>query len=123
MKEIYVGNLPFDVTEADLRSHFEQFGQIDHLKLITDKFTGRSKGFGFIEFTSKEEAEKAVTASNDKDFKGRKIRVNISKPKTDTGGGGGGRGGRGGFGGGGGNRSGGNRGTGHHSSHRSFEEN
>lgn len=98
MKEIYVGNLPFSVTEADLRTQFGQIGEIVNLKLISDKFTGKSKGFGFIEYANKEDAEKAVSAFDGKDFQGRNIRVNISKPKTDTGGGGrGGNGSRGGF--------------------------
>lgn len=106
MKEIYVGNLPFTVTEADLQKHFGEFGEIVNLKLIIDKFTGKSKGFGFIEYSSKEDAEKAVAASDGKDFQGRSIRVNISKPKDDSG-----RGGRSGGGfrssGNGGNRDGG----------------
>ncbi len=90
MKEIYVGNLPFSVTEADLRNQFGQVGEIVNLKLISDKFTGKSKGFGFIEYASKDEAEKAVAAFDGKDFQGRSIRVNISKPKAagDTGRGG-----------------------------------
>jgi RNA recognition motif-containing protein len=103
MKEIYVGNLPYGVSEDDLRSHFGSFGDIISLKLISDKFTGQSKGFGFIEFSSKDEAEAAVKATNGQDFQGRSIRVNISRPKEsgDRGGDRGDRGGRGGNAGGG----------------------
>jgi RNA recognition motif-containing protein len=106
---IYVGNLVFDVSEDDLREAFGQFGEITEVRLIMDKFTGKSKGFGFIEMPSKAEAEKAIAEMNGKEFKGRAINVNEAKPKVDRGGrggrGGGGRGG--GFGGG---RGGGKRG-------------
>ena len=95
---IYVGSLSFDVSENDLREAFEQFGEITEVRLIMDKFSGKSKGFGFIEMPSKEEAEKAIEEMNGKDFKGRALSVNEAKPKVDRGG----RGGRGGgFGGGG----------------------
>ncbi len=109
---LYVGNLLFDVTENDLKELFEPFGQVTEIRLIMDKYTGKSKGFGFIEMPSKDEAQKAIAALNGKDMKGRAISVNEAKPKTDRGGrggfsGGGGRG-RGSFGGG--NRSGGGRG-------------
>ncbi|MHC4149967.1 MAG: RNA recognition motif domain-containing protein [Planctomycetota bacterium] len=107
---IYVGNLVFDVTEDDLREAFKQFGEITEVRLIMDKFSGKSKGFGFIEMPSKDEAEKAIEEMNGKEFMGRAINVNEAKPKVDRGGrggrGGGGRGG-GGFGGG---RGGGRRG-------------
>jgi RNA recognition motif-containing protein len=95
---IYVGNLLFDVTENELKELFEPFGQVTEVRLIMDKFSGKSKGFGFIEMPSKEEAEKAIEGLNGKDMKGRAISVNEAKPKIDRGG----RGGRGGFGGGGG---------------------
>ncbi len=103
---LYVGNLLFDVTENDLKSLFEPFGQVTEVRLIMDKFSGKSKGFGFIEMPSKEEAEKAIAGLNGKDVKGRAMTVNEAKPKVDRGGrggfGGGGRErGRGGFGGGG----------------------
>ena len=108
---IYVGNLIFDVSEDDLREAFEQFGEITEVRLIMDKYSGKSKGFGFVEMPSKAEAEKAIEEMNGKEFKGRALSVNEAKPKTDRGGrGGGGRGGggRGGFGGrGGGDRGGG----------------
>ncbi len=103
---IYVGNLVFDVSESDLREAFEQFGEITEVRLIMDKYSGKSKGFGFIEMPSKDEAEKAIEEMNGKEFKGRALSVNEAKPKTD-------RGGRGGFGGGrssgGGRRGGGGR--------------
>ena len=102
---IYVGNLVFDVSENDLREAFEQFGEITEIRLIMDKYSGKSKGFGFIEMPSKAEAEKAIEEMNGKEFKGRALNVNEAKPKTDRGGrGGGGR--RGGFGGGGGRQGG-----------------
>jgi RNA recognition motif-containing protein len=104
---LYVGNLLFDVTENDLKALFEPFGQVTEIRLIMDKYTGKSKGFGFIEMPSKEEAQKAIAALNGKDIKGRAMTVNEAKPKTERGGrggfGDGGRG-RGGFGGGGGGR-------------------
>jgi len=113
---IYVGNLLFDVTEDELKELFAPFGQVTEVRLIMDKFSGKTKGFGFIEMPSKEEAEKAIEGLNGKDIKGRAMTVNEAKPKTERGGrggrgsfGGGGRGReRGGFGGGGG----GNRGGG-----------
>jgi RNA recognition motif-containing protein len=104
---IYVGNLLFDVAESDLREAFEQFGEVTEVRLIMDKFSGKSKGFCFIEMPNKDEAQKAIEEMNEKEFKGRALNVNEAKPKTD-GGGRGGRGGgygggrgRGGFGGGG----------------------
>ena len=100
---IYVGNLLFDVSESDLREAFEKFGEITEVRLIMDKFSGKSKGFGFVEMPSKEEAEKAIEEMNGKDLKGRALNVNEARPKTDRGGGGRGGGGRGGgFGDGGG---------------------
>jgi RNA recognition motif-containing protein len=95
---IYVGNLSFDVTEDQLKELFGPFGEIAEVRLIMDKFTGKSKGFGFIEMPSKEEAEKAIEELNGKDMDGREITVNEARPKVDRGG----RGGRGGFGGRGG---------------------
>lgn len=108
---LYVGNLVFDVTESDVREAFEAFGQVTEVRLIMDKFSGKSKGFGFVEMPTKEEAEKAIEEMNGKDFMGRALSVNVAKPKTDRPGGGGrggfrggrgGGGGRGGYGGGGG---------------------
>ena len=101
---IYVGNLAHQVTEEELRQAFEEFGQVAEARIIMDKFSGESKGFGFVEMPSKEEAEKAIEEMNGKDLKGRALNVNEARPKTDRGGGRGGRGGGrgGGFGGGGG---------------------
>jgi RNA recognition motif-containing protein len=118
---IYVGNLLFDVTEDELKELFAPFGQVTEVRLIMDKFSGKTKGFGFIEMPSKEEAQKAIEGLNGKDIKGRAMTVNEAKPKVERGGrggrggfgGGGGRGGRGGYGGGGGGGGGGgNRGGG-----------
>ena len=98
---IYVGNLTFDVKEDDLKEAFKQFGEISEVRLIMDKYSGKSKGFGFIEMPSKAEAEKAIEEMNGKEFMGRALNVNEAKPKVDRGGRGGGGGGRGGgFGGG-----------------------
>ncbi len=102
---LYVGNLLFDVSESDLRTAFEEFGEVTEVRLIMDKFSGKSKGFGFIEMPTKEEAEKAIEEMNGKEVMGRDIKVNVAKPKTDRGGRGGGGGG-----GGGGRRFGGGRG-------------
>lgn len=80
---IYVGNLPYNVTEADLRAAFSPFGEVSQVTLITDKFTGQSKGFGFVEMTKNAEADAAIKALNETSFKGRNIKVNQAKPKTD----------------------------------------
>jgi len=100
---IYVGNLSRDVSEAELREAFQAFGEIQSCNIIKDKFTGESRGFGFVEMPNRAEAEKAISALNGKDLKGRTINVNEARARTDRprGGGFGGRGGsRGGFGGG-----------------------
>lgn len=117
---LYVGNLLFDVAENDLKSLFEPFGQVTEVRLIMDKFSGKSKGFGFIEMPSKEEAEKAIAGLNGKDVKGRAMTVNEAKPKVERGRGGygGGGRGRGGFGGGRGGR--GKGGYGDRRENRSF---
>lgn len=104
---IYVGNLSRDVTEADLRQLFEQYGQVESVAVIKDKFSGESRGFGFVELASKAEAEAAIAALNGKEFKRRTLTVNEAKPRTENRGGGGGGGYRGGGGGGGGYRGGG----------------
>jgi len=104
---IYAGNLPHETTEDELRQAFAQFGQVTEVRLIMDKFSGESKGFGFVEMPSKAEAEKAIEEMNGKEFMGRVLSVNEARPKTDRGGGrrqggyGGGRGGGrgGGYGG------------------------
>jgi RNA recognition motif-containing protein len=108
--KIYVGNLAHEVTEGDLRQAFEPFGQIESATIVTDKFSGESRGFGFVEMPAKAEAQAAITGLNGKDLKGRTLNVNEARPRPEgyRGGGGGGRrgggggGGRGGYGGGGG---------------------
>jgi len=94
---IYVGNLSSDVTGDDLRQAFGAFGQVESANVITDKFSGESRGFGFVEMPSKDEATAAIAGMNGKDIKGKAVSVNEAKPKTDRGGGRG----RGGYGGGG----------------------
>jgi RNA recognition motif-containing protein len=99
---IYVGNLSRDLTEAELREAFQAFGEVQSAAIIKDKFTGDSRGFGFVEMPNKEEADKAIAALNGKEMKGRNLTVNEARPRTDrprTGGGFGGGRGRGGFGG------------------------
>ncbi len=106
--KLYVGNLSFDSTEGDIRSLFESCGSVTSCSLITDKFTGKSRGFAFVEMSSSEEAAKAISDLHGKDFDGRALTVNEAKPREDRprggGGGGGGGGGYGGGGGGGGRR-------------------
>ena len=95
---IFVGNLSRNVTDAELREAFVAFGEIASAQVIKEKFTGESRGFGFVEMPNKEEADKAISGLNGKDLKGRPLTVNEARPRTDrprTGGGG-----RGGFGGG-----------------------
>ncbi|MCP4747901.1 MAG: RNA-binding protein [Desulfobacteraceae bacterium] len=101
--KIYVGNLSYEVTEKDLRLALEQFGQVESATIITDKHSGQSKGFGFVEMASKEEGQAAIDGLNGKDLKGRALNVNEARPRTERRGGGGDRGGYGG-GGGRGNR-------------------
>jgi RNA recognition motif-containing protein len=103
---IYVGNLSFGVTEDELKQAFGAFGTVESARIIIDKFSGKSKGFGFVEMSSKEEAQAAIEGLNGTDLGGREINVNEARPKTDARPGGGGRGGRGGprDGGGGGGR-------------------
>ena len=90
--KIYVGNMNFDTTESDLRTAFEAHGTVDTVNIITDRDTGRAKGFGFIEMSNDTEGQAAIDALNDKDLQGRTIKANVAKPRTDNrGGGGGGR--------------------------------
>jgi cold-inducible RNA-binding protein len=113
LKNIFVGNLSFNTSEDELRQMFEPFGQVDRVSIMTDRDTGRSRGFGFVEMASNEDGEKAITALNGSQVGGRTLNVNEARPKTEHAGGGGrdrgGRGGdrggdRGGRGGGGGGR-------------------
>ena len=80
---IYVGNLPYSVTDSDLRETFSQYGSVDQVNLITDKFSGDSKGFGFVEMNNNSEADAAIKALNGTDMKGRHLTVNQAKPKSD----------------------------------------
>jgi len=88
-KKLYVGNLPYSTTADDLKAMFAAVGTVESSAVITDKFSGRSKGFGFVEMSSAEEAEKAIAEFNQKEVGGRKLTVNIAKPKEDRGNGGG----------------------------------
>ena len=92
---IYVGNLSYQLTEADLEAAFAAYGTVASAKIITDRATGRAKGFGFVEMPNDAEAKKAIEELNDKELAGRPLRANESRPRE-----GGDRGGRGGFGGG-----------------------
>jgi cold-inducible RNA-binding protein len=119
--KLYVGNLAYQVTEDQLRDAFESFGKVESVAIIKDKYSGQSKGFGFVEMPTDPEGQAAIDGLNGKDFNGRAIKVNEAKPRTEGsqgrgggrrgpgGGGGGPRGGRGGrsggSGGGGGGRS------------------
>ena len=106
--KIYAGNLSYEVTEDDLRSAFEAFGQVDSVNIIKDQYSGRSKGFGFVEMQSAEEAQTAINELNGKELKGRTLNVNEARPRAE-----GGRGGGRGYGGGSGRGgSGGGRGSG-----------
>jgi RNA recognition motif-containing protein len=101
-RKLYVGNLPYSATEQSLRDAFAPSGTVDSVSLITDRDTGQSKGFAFVEMASDREAQAATEAMNGKMLDGRQIKVNEAKPRENRGGGGGGGGNRGGFGGGGG---------------------
>lgn len=98
-KKLYVGNLPFSTTEQDLFDTFSQCGKVETVKIITDRDTGRPKGFGFVEMSSDEEASEAIKKFDGSDYEGRPMKVNEAKPMEPRRGGGGGRGGRGGGGG------------------------
>src|SRR5262249_20459509 len=99
-KRLYVGNLPFSATDESLMQMFQQAGQVESARIITDRDTGRNKGFGFVEMSTEQEAADAITRFNGADFEGRSVTVNEARPMAPREGGGGG-GGRG-FGGGGG---------------------
>ena len=108
-KKLYVGNLTYGVTDSQLEQLFAPHGTVQSAQVIMDRDTGRSKGFGFVEMGSDQEAQAAIAAMNGKEVDGRALTVNEAKPREDRGGGGGrgyggGGGGRGGYGGGGGGR-------------------
>ena len=100
MKNLYVGNVPHSTTESELRTAFEAHGPVEKISIVTDRDTGRSRGFAFVEMTNASEADKAIAALNGTEFGGRTLTINEAKPKTDRprggqrfgGGGGGGRG-------------------------------
>lgn len=95
---IYVGNLPFNMGEEDLKEIFEEYGEVSSVKIINDKFTGRSKGFGFVEMDNDSEANNAIKELNNAEISGRNIKVNESKPRpAESRGGGGDRRGGGGY--------------------------
>jgi len=81
--KIYVGNLPYSVDENELKQLFEQHGEVSSAQIISDKHSGRSKGFGFVEMPDDAKAEAAIEALNNQDFQGRNIKVNKARPKTD----------------------------------------
>jgi len=98
LKNIFVGNLSFGATEDTVRSLFEQYGAVERVSIVTDRDTGRAKGFGFVEMTGDAEAERAISSLNGQELDGRNLTINEARPKEDRGGGGfgGGRGGGGG---------------------------
>ena len=100
---IYVGNLSYEVTEEDLKEAFKVFGEVETVKVLKDNDTGRSKGFGFVEMSNNADAQSAINGLNDKELKGRTLKVNTARPRTEN------RGVREGFGGG---RTGGRQGGG-----------
>ena len=109
-KKLYVGNLAYGVSDSDLEKLFAAHGTVQSAQVIMDRDTGRSKGFGFVEMGSEQEAQAAITALSGKEVDGRSLTVNEARPKTEggggRGGGGGGGGGGRGYGGGGGGRGG-----------------
>ena len=103
-KKLYVGNLSFNVTQGDLEELFAQVGTVESVNIITDKFSGQSRGFGFVEMASNEETQVAIERFDGYDLKGRALKVNEARPQGERSGGG-----RSSFGGGGGGRAGGGR--------------
>ena len=99
--KIYIGDMSSEVTEEDLRKAFEAFGQVESATIITDKYSGQSKGFGFVEMTSKDEGQSAIEGLNSKELKGKMVNVSEARPRKEK------RGGRGGQGGGRGRQGGG----------------
>ena len=82
---IYLGNLPYSATEASIKDLFEGYGAVTTTKIVTDKFTGASRGFGFVDMPNEDEAQRAIAELNGKDFGGRKLVVNESRPRENTG--------------------------------------
>ena len=116
--KLYVGGLSFDTTEQDLKTFFEQAGTVESVAIVSDRYSGRSRGFGFVEMSTNAEARKAIEELSGKTLDGRTISVDEARPPQQRsgggggyGGGGGGRGGGGGYGGGGGGRGGGGGGS------------
>ena len=111
--KLYVGNLSFDTTQSELEAAFSEFGTVESVTIVTDRDTGRPRGFGFVEMSSSAEAQAAIEGLDNRDLGGRTLKINVAKPREDRGGGrggfGGGGGGRGGYGGGGGGGGGRNR--------------
>lgn len=99
-KKLYVGNLPYSIDDSTLESHFSAVGKVESARVITDRDTGRSKGFGFVEMSSDDEANKAIESLNGQSLGGRNVTVSEARPQAPREGGGGGRGPRGGGGGG-----------------------
>lgn len=85
--KFYVGNLSYDTTENDLRNAFEGYGQVSSVNVITDKYTGKSRGFGFVEMENSDEANEAMTNLNDSELNGRNLNINEAKPRNDNRGG------------------------------------
>jgi RNA recognition motif-containing protein len=96
VKNIFVGNLSFGATEDAVRSMFEAYGTVDRVSVVTDRETGRARGFGFVEMSADDEAERAIAALNGRELDGRALNINEARPKEDRGGGGGYRGNGGG---------------------------
>src|ERR1700730_14848035 len=111
-KKLYVGNLPWSFTSTDLKELFSPYGNVQSAEVISDRETGRSRGFGFVEMETQEAMEQACQGLNESDIQGRALTVNEARERTGGGGGGGGGGGRGGRGGGGGGCGGGGGGGG-----------
>jgi len=84
---IYIGNLSYEVTEQDLKQAFETFGEVESVKIIKDKYTNRSKGFGFVEMPDNTNAQSAINDLNDTEIKGRTVKVNEARPRSESGGG------------------------------------
>jgi RNA recognition motif-containing protein len=94
VKNLFVGNLSFGATEGAVRSLFEAYGTVDRVSIVTDRDTGQARGFGFVEMSNNEEADRAISALNGRELDGRAMNVNEARPKTDRGGSGGGGGGQ-----------------------------